>query len=199
MSTQLSSVLAPVSDPAQESKPIWKECYPISDPTQLPDPSSLPNTAEAESDSESDAEAETESPETKSFSTLVAVATGKELAQLLFDAFFRKSVDAVGQGKSGGTEKPLKAPKAAAAAPAAAPAKKAPASALAASNMFFGGGSSHAPASTKGKDAAKQEVANQAAAKKTKQPDYVSADLTKDDADEQDEQVSNNNPKTRHI
>jgi hypothetical protein len=88
--------LPPVSDPAQESKPIWKECYPISDPTQLPDPSSLPNTAEADSDSESDSEAETESPETKSetesFSTLVAVATGKALAELLFARYFCKSV-----------------------------------------------------------------------------------------------------------
>ena len=50
MFTQSTSVSAPV----QDSKPIWNNCYPTSNPNQLPDPSSLPNTAEADSDSESE-------------------------------------------------------------------------------------------------------------------------------------------------
>jgi hypothetical protein len=66
---------------------------PVSAPNTLPHPSSLPNTTEAESDSEAETKCETES---ESFPILVAKATGKHLAKLLFAKYFSKSVDVVG-------------------------------------------------------------------------------------------------------
>ena len=93
---EYSSVRDPVPTPASikevDSAPTWPECYPTSDPYQLPDPSSLPNTADADAETESDAESECPETESESFPKLVAKSTGESLAKLLFARYFRKSV-----------------------------------------------------------------------------------------------------------